>query len=287
VVSESKDDTHTIVMMFPSSAKLPWALATVFSCIYLGLFVQVSSGPQETFPDYNFDGLMGGFCVWGAPLTPNNKTGCVTANNSHMYAWYEDAILTLVVLVAYLGSSHQQQQTQRFQYVAIGGIVFFHGMLHWFLYTQLETSCVIPAGVSHGGGWILYSVFTFFLCLLIFGMGFPGSLEIVLGGSLAATLVTYLLAKDAGTDWLLTALFATSHPIGAITGWASTSKGFFGFMGWCFLLATIVGIVELMGCEAFLKPLGGHIWYDLFLHTSVIASLPIFVEKQSGKKKKG
>lgn len=279
-------------MLSLSSGKLPWALATVASVIYFGLFFWVSHGPQGKFPEYSFDGLMGGFCVWGAPdAYPDNTTGCITASNSHVFAWYEDAIMTLFVVAAYFRSSKKQQE-QLVTYIAIGGIVFFHGLLHFFLYKGLKPSCVISANVPGQGsgddtlGWGAYLVFAFFLCLIIFGMGFTaqiGPLK-VFCLSVVATISTYLLAKGAGTDWLLSALFATSHPIGSVTGLLSNSTSFTEFGGWFFFLATIVGIVELMHCETFLKPLGGHIWYDLFLHTSVIASLPIFVDLSSKKK---
>jgi hypothetical protein len=177
-------------------------------------------------------------------------------------------------------------------YIAIGGIVFFHGLLHFSLYTFLNPSCVISADLPtkiEDLGWGLYLVFAFFLCLIIFGIGFTEQLDSrkklkVLLLSVVTTIFTYLLAQGAGTDWILSALFATSHPIGSVTGLLSTSPTFSKFMGWAFLLATIDGIVELMWCEHFLKPKGGHIWYDLFLHTAVIASLPIFVGAPSKKK---
>jgi hypothetical protein len=106
----------------------------------------------------------------------------------------------------------------------------------------------------------------------------------VLGLSVVTSTTTNLLAQGAGTGWLLSALFATSHPIASITGWASTSPSFSKFQGWVFLLASIDGIVELMGCETFFLPLGGHIWYDLILHTAVISALPIFADGSNKKK---
>jgi hypothetical protein len=279
-------------MLSLSSAKLPWLLAMVASAIYFVLFYIAATGPQEKFPDYNYDGLMGGFCVWGAPVVPDNAGGCITAHNSHVYAWYEDFIMTLFVVGAYFCSSKKQQE-QLLTYIAIGGIVFLHGFLHFCLYTFLDPSCVIsadaPAGQEEGSndflGWTAYIVFTFFLCLIIFYLGFAKQKGIlkVLVLSVVVTFVTILLAIKFGHEWLLTALFATSHPVGSITGFKTTSPLFSRFVGWFFLLATIDGIVELMACEAFLKPYGGHIWYDLFLHTAVIAALPIFVDTPSKK----
>jgi hypothetical protein len=242
-----------------------------------------ANGPQAVFPDFNYGGLMGGFCVWGAPV-PDNAGGCISANNSHVYAWYEDFIMTIFVVGAYFCSSKVQKE-QLLTYFALGGIVFFHGLLHFFLYKFLDPSCVISAGITGQSdgralGWVAYLVFTFFLCLIIFYLGFNKTDQLglpkVLGLSFVVTIVTGYIASNTGDDWLLSALFATSHPIGSLTGYFTTSPMFSKIQGWLFLLATIDGIVELMACETFLKLFGGHIWYDLFLHASVLAALPIF-----------
>jgi hypothetical protein len=91
----------------------------------------------------------------------------------------------------------------------------------------------------------------------------------VLLASSAVTAFTYHLASGDGTgntDWLLSTLFATSHPIASVTGCFTKSPLFTNLQGWIFLAATLDGIVELMFCESFLKQYGGHIFHDLFLH---------------------
>jgi hypothetical protein len=265
-----------------SSTKLPWAICTVFSFIYLWLFTQVSKDKfQKKFPHFE-SGLMGGFCVWGKPDYPNPVDGCITDDNSHMYAWYVDAVMTMFVAVAYFMSNRDSGII----YVAIGGIVFFHGLLHYFLNTSLHCLTTGTTPEQKQIGWVLYLVFAFFLSLVIFGIGFSKQCKFgwVLVWSLGATFVTYLLARGTEAEWLLSALFATSHPIGSITGLLTTSPLFSKSVGYFFLLATIDGIVELMLCQRFLKAKGGHIWYDIFLHTAVIFALPIF-SNESNKKK--
>jgi hypothetical protein len=102
-----QETSHTFVMVSLPFAKLPWTLYTVFSFIYFCLFILVSHGKLGS--DHNF-GLMGGFCVWGTPPEyPNDTTGCTTPANSHMYAWYEDAIMTLFVVAAYFMSNKSKK----------------------------------------------------------------------------------------------------------------------------------------------------------------------------------
>jgi hypothetical protein len=256
--------------MFTMSQKLPWALAALCSIVYFWLFTQVSKGNLRSFDS----GLLGGFCVWGEPNYPEPPQGCTTSMNSHMYAWYEDAFMTILVVAAFFKNDRKEW----ILHLAIGGIIFLHGILHFFLSTALHCLTTDVSPVWNDLGWIAYLVFSFLLSLVIFGMGFASQVGFlwVLVASVVTTLLTYQLAHGAGADWVLSALFATSHPIASITGLLTESLRFSKFMGWAFLLSTIDGIVELMWCKSFLKPHGGHIWYDLFLHVAVLASLPIF-----------
>jgi hypothetical protein len=262
-------------------AKFPWVLCTIFSFVYFYLFSQVSTAN----PPLPFDktGLIGGFCVWGNPA-PDDK-GCTKNTNSHMYSWYEDAVFTMIVVGAYFYGNKKDTII----YIALGGVVFFHGLLHFFLSTERHclTSSDDPTILAYG--WFLYLIFAFFLSVIISGIGFlveyncTGTLvkekyrlRLVLLASSVVTFITYQLAHHAGTDWLLSALFATSHPIASVTGLCSKSPIFTNLLGFIFLAATLEGIVELMACQSFLIPLGGHIWYDLFLHTAVLLALPVF-----------
>jgi hypothetical protein len=262
--------------------KFPWVLCTIFSFIYFYLFSQVSTANPQ--PPFEETGLIGGFCVWGDPV-PDPNNGCENSNNSHMYAWYEDAVFTMIVVVAYYIGGKKDTVI----YLALGGIVFFHGLLHFFLSTQLHCLTNIEDEKVVKIGWTLYLIFSFFLSLVIFGIGFLKQYGwlLVLLASIAMTAVTYHLASgdgDGNADWLLSTLFATSHPIASLTGCFTKSPLFTNMQGWIFLLATLDGIIELMFCESFLKQYGGHIFYDLFLHTAVIVSLPVF-QKEATKQK--
>lgn len=200
-----------------------------------------------------------------------------------MIAFLEDLLMTFLVVFLYKTRGRyiridgdDATSSEATIYVAIGGIIFFHGALHFFLSVFLNCLTSSAPEWLERIGWILYAVFAFFLTLIIFGIGFAAEYgwRKIVAASVVVTGITYYLAHDAGTDWLLTALFATSHPVGSITGLLSKSPRFTQIAGWLFLLATIDGIIELTQCETFLKHYGGHIWYDLFLHSSIIAALP-------------
>jgi hypothetical protein len=265
--------------------KFPWVLCTIFSVIYFILFTQVSTAN----PTFDETGLIGGFCVWGNPaVDPIN--GCKNNNNSHMYSWYEDAFFTMIVVGAYFYGKKQDSIT----YLALGGIILFHGLLHFYLSTELDCSTELKDQTdaekekTEEIGWFLYTIFAFFLSFVIFGLGFlktkqVGPLLVLLASGLV-TLLTYNLAHKAGTNWLLSTLFATSHPIASVTGLGSKSPLFTNLQGWLFLAATLDGIVELKFCESFLKQYGGHVFYDFFLHMAVIVALPVF-QKDANKQK--
>jgi hypothetical protein len=203
-----------------------------------------------------------------------------------MYAWYADAVYTMIVVGAYYHGGKKDTVT----HVALGGIIFFHGLLHFYLST--EHHCLTKNKDKEEIGRYLYLTFAFFLSIVTFGIGFlkqwkPYGWPLVLLASSAVTAVTYHLAFGDGagnTDWLLSALFATSHPIASVTGCFTKSPIFTNLQGWIFLAATLDGIVELKFCESFLKQYGGHIFYDLFLHTAVVVSLPVF-QKEASKQK--
>lgn len=274
-----------MLSLLQSRARTPWSLCTIFSIIYFYLFTEVS---KSRVLSEESTGLMGGFCVWGTPEYPTPDDGCVVPdsapNNSHMYAWYEDFIMTVAIVALYFRSNRQGTII----YVAMGGIVFLHGFLHYWINTFVQCRTDDVAEWLEPIGWALYALFTFFLSLILFGIGFFDEIGLLWVGvaSFAVSVVTVVMARGAGTDWLLSALFATSHPLASITGLLTKSSIFSNAVGWIFLVATLDGIIELTSCATFLKQYGGHVWYDLFLHISVIASLPIFADSSKKQKKR-
>jgi len=182
----------------------------------------------------------------------------------------------------------------------MGFIILGHGLLHWFLQqTQLENFKVdcynedLASGLMDIG-YTLFSTYSFFLALIIISYGFGGiSVSNTLYSIMFAAVVVFL-TRNTGGELILPALFCVSHPLACFTGLFTNSTSFHSGVAYCFILCTIVGILELSSCASILKPLGGHFWYDITLHSAVLASLPYFTPpnnigtlvKKNNKKKK-
>ena len=262
-------------------SKLSWTICLVVSIIYFLLFEAVANGVFDV-------GLLFGFCVWGKPNIPDEENGCYKqADNSHMYAFYIDALLTCLVVLLYLWN----KQVDKLRHLAIGGIILAHGVLHFVLFRGIN--CYIspedmPPKVEDVG-YILFGIFTFALSVTILSFGFVennnGWMGVILASAGVTTLVV-ALSKDTGSQWVLPALFAVSHPLSSVTGLFTKSPVFSSNMGWAFSVATITGILELTTCLTFYRGIGGHMWYDITLHIAVIMSLPPFAPVAAATKKK-
>ena len=264
-------------------------VGSVFAVLYLALFLYKATTNSA-------EGLLFGFCVWSSPNLPHpdptNTNGCDhQPNNSHMYAFYIDCVMTLVVVGLYvfvMGHPELKEKAKSIgvtalNYVGIGFIILAHGLLHFFLYLGLD--CYKPENEINGWsqviGHVFYAAFTFALCLLILFLGFVQTgqliLQTVVSLSAGFAAVLTVLTLGMGTEWILPGLFAITHPLSCFTGLFTKSPLFTRTLGWLFLLATLTGIAELTQCQTFYQAIGGHFWYDIWLHIAVISSLPPFV----------
>lgn len=164
-------------------------------------------------------------------------------------------------------------------YFASGFIILAHGILHWFLQQEtikVQVNCYDPnlGEDIEGLGYILFGAFSFFLGLVILGfLGFGLQLNVVAGSAVFAGIVINV-TKSTGGELMLPGLFCIVHPLSCFTGLFSNEPAFNTNVAKLFVVCTIVGIVELTSCTDILKPIGGHLWYDLTLHAAVLAALP-------------
>lgn len=207
-------------------------------------------------------------------------------------------------------ATNKELPTRKF--VVVGAILLGHGVLHGALYLWMDchfatTPENLPWFVTLIG-YSLYATFTFGLCFFILAMGFllkattatttgeddeknspkgsPFDLTLewtrrttimrIVCPSLVVTALVVILSLVTGSQWVLPSLFAVSHPLSSITGIWSPSPIFSSRMGWFFLVATVVGILELSTCQVFFRKVGGHVWYDIALHAAVLMGLPPF-----------
>jgi hypothetical protein len=94
-------------------------------------------------------------------------------------------------------------------------------------------------------GYILFAIFSFFLCAIIQGFGFGLSKNIFIGSAFFTALVVYVTPEVGGGEFVLTGLFCIVHPLSSFVGLFTDEPTFSKTVGWWFVVATIVGIVEL------------------------------------------
>lgn len=273
-----------------------WAVSLVASIVYLGLFLHISNDP------HNSRDLLYGFCVAGAPSTPTKGEGChETPWNSHMASFAVDLVLGGVVtlLHARLRKRGRLSPAITTHFTAMGVVILSHGILH--LYISEGINCYVALEEQPlwliTSGYLIFAGFSFFLCVVILGTTFAapyGWTKVFFASALFANIVL-LWTVETGAEWMLPALFSVLHPLACVAGLAGrhhqdadsetrvAAAPLTQLQGWSFLLATLMGILELTQCAAFYRHLGGHVWYDFWLHVTVVLGLPPFAPLPVGK----
>jgi len=237
-------------------------------------------------------GLLFGFCVWGKPEIPSDDPdapnyGCRESPiNSHLIAFRIDAVMTLLTgLFWFLDKSKQKKSIF---YVASAFIIAAHGALHYFIQSDMIKCYIADSEMPdllRDFGTVLFALFSFFLSLIILGFAFQLNVK-TFGSSILFALIVVSLTMNTPGDLFLPGLFVVVHPISCIAGLFTKSEIFSSTVGWLFVLCTFVGILELSDCTMFLRPIGGHFWYDLTLHSAVLAALPYFTDRPAARMKK-
>lgn len=237
--------------------------------------------------------LLFGFCVWGSSTIPTKEDGCLHSPvNSHIVAFIIDVIMT--GLAGIFSVKDQSEKKSALIYIATAFIILAHGMLHWFLQQEkldIVVNCYNPdlVGDIEEVGTILFAAFSFFLALIILGIGFGGiRISNIVFSAIFAAIVVVVTENSGGEnkgELVLPGLFVIVHPLSSITGLFSDDPSFNKTVARLFVVCTFVGILELSLCTNILKPIGGHLWYDVTLHSAVLASLPyIYSPAAKGKK---
>lgn len=272
--------------------KPAWFLASVLSVIYAIIFVLVANGTLPTK-------LLFGFCVWGSysgdgkephEEYPDKDNGCTNFDvNSHRVAFIIDVIMTLLAGLFYVMDKNADKK--KLVYIAVAFIILGHGLLHWFLQqdtlSEFIMNCYTEVDKKQAElGSVLFTIFSFFLSLIILTFGFGIKLINFVFSVIFAGIVAQVANSSGGGDGdgdsggvgelFLPALFVVVHPLSCITGLLSDDPSFNPTVAIWFVICTIIGIIELSACANILRPIGGHFWYDVTLHSAVLASLPYF-----------
>merc|ERR1712165_372285 len=265
--------------------KRSWLISMILSVIYFFTFLYFAAKDKE---DDGFKtGLLFGFCVWGTPSLPDKTIQCTDSPiNSHNVAFGIDVIMALLGIILY--KKDRAKDKKAIMYVAVVAIILLHGGLHFFLSSDV-IDCykkIEPGSELEETGYTLFTIFTYFLCVIIQGFGFGLNKNIFLGSGIFTALVVFVTKTIGGGEYVLTGLFCIVHPLSSYVGLFTDSPSFSKTVGWWFVVATIVGIVELSTCLPFFRYVGGHFYYDLTLHTAILYSLPYFTNKIDDVKKK-
>lgn len=244
--------------------KTGWVASLVFSFIYLGLLLNESFKPPC---DYKSDG----FCVTHF----NPDTGmCKLHSNSHFWAFAIDMVFTGLAFV--LGNATGAEKSE---IISIAAVIVVHGFLHGFFdYKQ----CLIPSSPDQELTPILifanaaYFGFTALVSYVALNMAMLPTSIVLIGTLAVAGLTVYLSQPTQGNG--ISPIFMTTQLLVSVLGLFDNKGQFSDLLGNMFALPCFVSLVELLSCcsskdtPGFFNKIGGHVWYDFFLHSAVLSS---------------
>jgi len=244
---------------FITKDNLGWAISFVLSIIYLFLFITES---KKDTPSCSVN--MGGFCVTNL-VKDGTKSSCPRIMNSHTWSFVEDVIFTALCFVL----PSKQGFAKR---LSLASVVLSHGILHANLGFGLACASSGPEKAE-----LIFGIFGAFISLAILNMGSDFGPSIVAAGTLLGGYLTVKLSEDGrgvSSIFLITQLWVT------VSGFLKPNKDFVNpLMGNLFVPTCAVSIIEILACcnsdgsPSWFNKLGGHFWYDFFLHLSLLASL--------------
>lgn len=244
-----------------------YLISFVLSAVYAFYFVK---GYEPSCPNY-----ADGFCVTNL-VEVDGKKVCKSfpPGNSHVWAFGEDIVFTVVsILLPYTKFSAKNIEWP--MKVAIPFIILSHGLIHGWISSK---GCILPNQVF-GMGTLIYTLFTGALTAITFYAlsDLPENqpvwrtwTEIILvtAGIVALTIRQVMDGKANPVS----ALFLASQLLVGYLGAFHPGERATLLVGKTFVFPCVVSLVEYLKCN-WLFPIGGHAWYDFFLHISVISAL--------------
>jgi len=235
---------------------LPWSICLVLSIIYAVAFV--GGNPISKF-------LKEGFCVTG--LQAPDFEQCSIPTNSHFYAFSVDVLYTVgsIWLAFFSGLSDKSLPTK----IAIPFIIIVHGLLHG-LYSLPRFKCSLPLSFGPGP----YNIFVAALTAIIFLLYSSISvLRSILFWIPLFTIITIQITTDPNIqEKKFSTIFMITHLLLSFVSVFHPKEGTSDLTGWLFIAPVVVSLLEFLDCD-FLVKYGGHVWYDLTLHLSVVSAL--------------
>lgn len=246
-----------------SKDNIGWAISFALSVIYLLLLVFYE-------PTNVCKGNADGFCVTNYDFETKS---CPVGDNSHHWAFIADVIFTIAAVLypAVVGPPNGGTNVWIGCVIAIAA----HGAIHNFLNS---TGCHL-SGTSSPLGRILYAGFTWFLSM--FTLSQFGTLALWLNFIISVALATLTLGLSCESNKGVAAIFLVTQLLASGTVLFIPKPGgpFTPLVGKLFIAPCTVSIIELIACckengtPGLFNQLGGHVWYDVALHASLLATL--------------
>eukprot|EP00581_Thalassiosira_minuscula_P006869 CAMPEP_0183704164 /NCGR_PEP_ID=MMETSP0737-20130205/1594_1 /TAXON_ID=385413 /ORGANISM="Thalassiosira miniscula, Strain CCMP1093" /LENGTH=348 /DNA_ID=CAMNT_0025930985 /DNA_START=93 /DNA_END=1139 /DNA_ORIENTATION=+ len=257
-----------------SKEKLGWTISLAINLAYLFFFFKnnyfTDPAPAPCLS------ANGGFCVTG--LLPDGSACKSNLWNSHTWAFMVDMVFT------YLGL---QAKTNRSKIVQYGLVftIFSHGLLHAAL--GLLVKC---AGVNIPGGdevFMAFAAVISFAVLFVSAQFENNDFLKKLGLSAFGGWLTLQLAGTDGENgsssiFLITQILASL----SVVFFPGNNIQNMEELGHSFVFPCLISLIELVYCcngnggASLFNKLGGHVWYDIFLHRSVLLAIENGVEKE-------
>jgi hypothetical protein len=243
-----------LVDRLKTSKRFPYLISLALSAVYFYYFTLPDSCP--TCNNY-----VDGFCVTG--ITGVGDERRCPEGNSHIWAWYEDIVFTIISIILPFASKTEFSLISR---ISIPAIIFGHGFLHKWISLN---SCFIADAAT---GVKFYSVFVVALTsIMFFGYSdLPGNrpalfilLEVlgisygIIKKSLANVLEGDAVAMLFLSTQLIVSYLGAFHP-----GDQSTR-----IVGQTFIFPCIVSLLEFLKCD----------WFNTIGKCAYALSQPYFI----------
>lgn len=263
-----------LIEKLKSSERLPYFVSFLICCVYsYYFFFQDDIGKGcATYQD--------GFCVTNmhAKVPEEDYHGrpaktCGTPN-SHLWAWKEDIVFTIISLILPFTKWSSDSLTLPTK-VTVPPIIFGHGYLHKWLSSK---SCYVPqSDKDMDKATQFYSIFVYALTGIVFFLfsDLPEKRDLIWVLAEAVLIsfgIVKISLKKVQTGNSISTLFLASQLLVSFIGAVHPGPQATKIVGQTFVFPCLVSLLEFLKCDNLAK-IGGHAWYDFFLHISVIATL--------------
>lgn len=253
-------------------------------CLAMSIFYAISILRSDAGKPCSNDG----FCISGY-CGEEYVDGDVIVTNSHTLSWNVDVAFAAIAIslpIIDKFTAIEIPDIGRYAFepdlaIAISTPVLI--LAHGYLHKTLAEDFVPPNNkiIAEKGdeeeetlGFILFSAILVSVCVI----GFSSIPEAVnnsgpaLAGVVAAiTAFIYWLTIQADKKEMgISAYFMSTQVLVSGVGCLAPNNMADPLMGWTFAVTCAVSLVEYLGCKNILRPIGGHMWYDVALHTSLL-----------------